>query len=67
MGMTKRWIGELQEQADGGDRQAQEALGEVGLWETEAERHEREAEYHHSIEGANSDVPVRFFEITEGS
>ena len=67
MGITKRWIGELQENAESGDREAQDALRGVGLWETEAEKHEREAEHRYSTDEASSNDPVRFFEITEAS
>ena len=42
--MMKRLISQSREKADGGDEEAQDALRRAGLWQTKAERHEREAE-----------------------
>ena len=43
MGMTKAWLGELQEQASSGDVAVQEQLASMGLWASAEELMEREA------------------------
>jgi hypothetical protein len=43
MGMTKAWLGELQEQAAKGDVAVQEQLASIGLWTSAEELMEREA------------------------
>ena len=52
MGLTKRWISELQEQAAGGDVAVQKRLASVGLWESPEDFFERDeqARFRHEEE-----------------
>lgn len=43
MGLTKRWISDLQEQAANGDEAVQRQLASIGLWTSAEELMEREA------------------------
>ena len=48
MSMTKRWIEDLRDKADGGDAEAQETLQGAGLWQSEEDAAREAEEYHWS-------------------
>ncbi len=49
MSGIKRTIDNLNERARQGDRDAQETLSQAGLWQSDADQHEAEQDYFHSL------------------